>query len=124
MEYSITKSYYFAAAHKLLPQEIYEKCSKLHGHSYRVDVTIVSEKLTNGMVLNFNFLDTIVNPVIEQLDHSFLNDSIGLPTAENICLFILCEIRRELGKFDMNLVLKEVSVWESQNTKTSLKNSL
>ncbi len=124
MKRTITKSYTFAASHQLLPQEVFGKCSQLHGHTYKIDVTIGCQRLINSMVINFSDLDKIVEPIIETLDHSHLNNTVSTPTAERICEYIYNNIVYDMAQINTSLIVEEVSVWESLNTKTSLKNSL
>lgn len=121
MKYYLSRSYTFPAAHQLQPEKIYGKCSNLHGHTYKTEITISSGHLNNDMVLNFYDVDNIVSPLIELLDHSFLNDILlERPTTENVCSWIFRELKDKFG----SLVLEEVSVWESEKSKITLKNSL
>lgn len=72
----LTKEFSFEAAHSL---EGYDgACSQIHGHSYRLQVTIEGEPLNSpgapkdGMVMDFGVLKGIVNrEIIDRLDHSF-----------------------------------------------------
>ena len=77
----LTKEFTFEAAHFL---EGYDgACRHIHGHSYRLFVTIKGEPVSEegnpklGMVMDFGDLKRIVNrEIIERLDHSFvLRDS-------------------------------------------------
>jgi 6-pyruvoyltetrahydropterin/6-carboxytetrahydropterin synthase len=107
----IRKQFRFEAAH-VLPHHP-GKCSRLHGHSYRVDVVVggplLSEGPAQGMILDFDEISAVVKPsVIERLDHSSLNDLLPNPTAEHIALWIWHELRGKLAG------LAEVVVWETQ----------
>ncbi len=107
----IRKQFRFEAAH-VLPHHP-GKCSRLHGHSYRVDVVVggplQSEGPAQGMILDFDEISAVVKPsVIERLDHSSLNDLLPNPTAEHIALWIWHELRGKLAG------LAEVVVWETQ----------
>lgn len=87
MQARITKAFTFEAAHRLpwVPRE--HKCSRLHGHNYRVEVTILGEvEKTTGFVVDFFDLEAEVRPLIDMLDHRCLNHIEDLinPTAENI----------------------------------------
>ena len=72
----LTKEFSFEAAHSL---EGYDgACSQIHGHSYRLYVTIEGEPLDSpgapkdGMVMDFGVLKGIVNrEIVDRLDHSF-----------------------------------------------------
>src|SRR5277367_1595693 len=72
----IRKQFAFEAAHVLPHHQ--GKCSRLHGHSYRLDVTVEgglqSEGPATGMVIDFDELARIVRTaVIDALDHRHLN---------------------------------------------------
>ena len=63
----------FSAAHQLRGYK--GKCEALHGHNWRVQVTISSDRLNDiGMVIDFHELRSITNEAIASLDHAFLND--------------------------------------------------
>ena len=84
----LRKEYGFEAAHFIYNHP--GKCRNLHGHSYRVFVSVEGEVLPEtGMLIDFDDLSKIVvGKVIEPLDHHFLNDLIPLSTAENIAVWI------------------------------------
>lgn len=89
------------------------KCSRLHGHSYRLEVAVEGPLQVagpaQGMVVDFDELSAIVKPrIIERLDHSSLNDILPNPTAEHIGLWIWDELKPALPE------LVEVVVWETQ----------
>ena len=73
----LTKEFSFEAAHSL---EGYDgACREIHGHSYRLFVTVKGEPSTDeydpkqGMVMDFGLLKRKVNEqIISQLDHSFI----------------------------------------------------
>ncbi|MFN3781300.1 MAG: 6-pyruvoyl trahydropterin synthase family protein, partial [Candidatus Kapaibacteriota bacterium] len=50
-------------------------CSNIHGHTYKLRVTLVGEPDENGIVLDFYDLISAVQPIIDQLDHSFVVDA-------------------------------------------------
>lgn len=73
----LTKEFSFEAAHSL---EGYDgACREIHGHSYRLFVTIKGEPSADaydpkqGMVMDFGLLKRIVNEqIVRQFDHSFV----------------------------------------------------
>lgn len=90
---TISKTYNFDAAHQLWDMNLsddsnwvaFGKCSRLHGHTYYLDVTITGDiEPVTGMILNYHDLDRIVKPIVEaRLDHYFLNEKFDhLTTAE------------------------------------------
>lgn len=83
--------YHLESARRLphLPPE--HPCSRLHGHSFRVEVHVsgpLDEKL--GWVVDFADVDAAWAPVRATLDHRYLNDLPGLenPTSELLAIWI------------------------------------
>lgn len=101
---SITRSYRFAAAHRLhtsrlsndVNQKIYGKCNNLngHGHNYTVIVTLCGElDAKTGQVADVGALDRLMHEkIVKRFDHQHLNyDSAFqdlVTTGENLARFI------------------------------------
>ena len=67
----ISKTYTFEAAHQIPNHS--GKCRNLHGHSYVVTVYLFGVvNRDTGMVLDYAVMDDIIKPVIDRMDHSFL----------------------------------------------------
>jgi 6-pyruvoyltetrahydropterin/6-carboxytetrahydropterin synthase len=106
----IRKQFSFEAAH-VLPHHA-GKSSRLHGHSYRLDVTVegplASAGPATGMVVDFDDLGRAVHSaVIDELDHRHLNDTIPNPTCENIVAWIWRRLEPQLPQ------LAELTLWET-----------
>ena len=102
----------FSAAHKLIGYN--GKCEKLHGHSWKVEVFGIGDKLDNiGLLVDFKVLKKELNRITEKFDHSYLNDfeEIGNPTSENISKYIFHYFRTP-----KNVELEKVRVWESDGS--------
>ena len=87
----IYKEFGFEAAHRLPNVPAGHKCARLHGHSFRVRVTLrgpVDPAL--GWVTDFGALSAAWRPLHERLDHRYLNDVEGLenPTSELLARWI------------------------------------
>lgn len=68
----ITKEFKFEMAHKL-SKSYTCKCQHIHGHSYRVLITLKGCRLNDeNVVIDFTKVKEIVNPIIMLLDHSFM----------------------------------------------------
>jgi len=82
----IFREFSFEAAHLLPYVPEGHKCGRLHGHSFRVEVHLSGEVGANGMVMDFADLSAAVRPLLDQLDHRYLNEIDGLenPTSENL----------------------------------------
>ncbi|MBU2600019.1 6-carboxytetrahydropterin synthase QueD [bacterium] len=112
--YELMVEEYFSAAHYL--REYVGKCSKLHGHNWKVQVFITTNSLDSlGMVVDFNKLKGILKKVLEKLDHYCLNDlevfAWKNPTSENIAGFIFHEIEKQ----EMPGQISKVVIWESNS---------
>ena len=84
----LTKEFFFEAAHTLPHVAPDHPCHRMHGHSYRIEISVegeVDSKL--GWVYDHSEISNAMKPIIESLDHRYLNEIPGLenPTAENIC---------------------------------------
>jgi 6-pyruvoyltetrahydropterin/6-carboxytetrahydropterin synthase len=88
---SIFKVFTFEAAHRLPNLPTNHKCSRLHGHSFRVELHLAGPLLANeGWVMDFAQVKALFKPIYDQLDHHYLNDIAGLenPTSERLSVWI------------------------------------
>jgi 6-pyruvoyltetrahydropterin/6-carboxytetrahydropterin synthase len=105
----VTKEFTFDAAHKLI--NYHGKCENLHGHTYKLHVTVEGKIKKNGLVMDFVELKRIVNEnVISKLDHSYLNDLIKNPSAEIIVKWIWDNLK-DLKEYGAQLY--ELKLWET-----------
>ncbi len=87
----VTKEFTFHASHFLT--KYYGKCERLHGHSYRLAVTVEGVVGEHDMVIDFGVLKRVVKRrVIDRLDHHHLNDLFENPSAERVCEWIWREL--------------------------------
>ena len=125
----IAKEFRWEMGHRL--PEHFGLCKNIHGHSYKMIVEFEGELDKNQMVIDYYDVEKIVNPVIEKLDHSFMvteDDKIVLEflekmkskkvvvnfnsTAENICSYLLSEIKK--CSLPSNISSVKVRVYETQ----------
>jgi 6-pyruvoyltetrahydropterin/6-carboxytetrahydropterin synthase len=105
MRASLTKDFTFEAAQTLPSAPAGHKCRKMHGHSFKVEVSVEGEiDRASGWVYDHAEISAAMKPLIAQLDHSYLNEIAGLenPTIENMAAWFwqklapqcpgLCEI--------------------------------
>jgi len=105
----------FSSAHQLRGYK--GKCENLHGHNWRVQVTVSSDNLDDiGIVIDFHELKKITGEVISSLDHSFLNEVFPFteinPSSENIAKWIYESIKKKLDQDQCNI--SSVTVWENE----------
>ncbi len=87
----IFKAFRIEAAHRLPNVPAGHKCSRLHGHSFRIEIHLSGDvDPVMGWVADFGDVSKAFAPVYEQLDHHYLNDIAGLenPTSENLAIWI------------------------------------
>lgn len=114
--YELSIETQFAAAHQLRGYK--GKCEKMHGHNWRVQVSVSSDKLNDiGIVMDFHDLKKVTNDVISSLDHSFLNEVFPFteinPSSENIAKWIFETLRKKL---DDLVKVNSITVWESDSS--------
>jgi len=108
----IFKDFYFEAAHRLPYVPAAHKCSRLHGHNYKVRIEVEGELITGlDWVCDFSMIEVIADVIKEQVDHRYLNEINGLenPTAEIIALWILAIARLMIHNISC------VTVWETED---------
>lgn len=105
MELSCT--FHFAASHFLT--KYHGKCENLHGHNYKIVVTIEGPVQKDGMVIDFKIIkETVKETVINKLDHTHLNDTIENPSAENLAIWIWEKLKDILP-------LKRLQIYETED---------
>jgi 6-pyruvoyltetrahydropterin/6-carboxytetrahydropterin synthase len=122
----LSKIFLFDAAHKLenknmspeRNKEIYGKCSNIHGHTYKLIVSVCGDVDETDMVINFGELKENIDAcVISVFDHSFLNELECLkgknPTAENLAEVIWDMIDEMLKGKNSGLELKKIELYET-----------
>lgn len=103
----LSTTFRFAASHFLT--KYHGKCENLHGHNYKVIVTIEGPVQEDGMVLDFKIIKkTVKDKVINKIDHTHLNDLLDNPSAENLAIWIWSQIKEDLP-------LKRVEVFETED---------
>ena len=105
----IYKEFKFDAAHRLPMVEEGHKCGNLHGHTFVLEVHLEGEvDASKGWILDFNVLCDAVNPIIDQLDHTVLNEVEGLenPTSENLVVWFWNHLKPQIPQL-AQIVIKE-----------------
>jgi 6-pyruvoyltetrahydropterin/6-carboxytetrahydropterin synthase len=118
--YEITVTSHFSGAHRL--RYLHGKCEELHGHNWKVEVSVVSNRLgKQGVVIDFGVLKQKVENVLKPLDHTYLNDLpffSGIePSSENIAKYVFDRVKSELKKHPGTL--KKVTAWESETSRAT-----
>jgi 6-pyruvoyltetrahydropterin/6-carboxytetrahydropterin synthase len=107
----------FAAGHSL--RNYHGKCENVHGHNYRVRVTLEGANLDHaGLLVDFVEIKRLLRAIIEKLDHQFLNDVEPFdklnPSAENMARYFYEQMAGQLDGVRENPVrVAEVKIWET-----------
>ena len=114
----------FAAGHALRGYK--GKCENVHGHNYRVRVTLAGPKLdSTGLLYDFVHLKEVIRGVIGSLDHRFLNDFPPFdalnPSAENIARYIYDETAKKLREAPNGAGVTSITVWETDTTSATYR---
>lgn len=83
----ISKEFAFEASH-ILPRH-QGKCSRLHGHSWKLRITVFGDvEKETGFVMDYAELSKLVQPIVDRFDHQHLNAFVRYPSSENIATHI------------------------------------
>ncbi len=109
----LKKIYSFEAAHHLPSVPPGHKCSRMHGHSYRVEIALrgpVDPK--TGWLVDFAVIDDAWMGLFRLFDHHTLNDvpTLDNPTCENLCGYIWQAMAKSVPH------LAAVTVWETADS--------
>ena len=106
----------FAAAHQL--RALVGGCENLHGHNWKVEVTVVGNALgDDGLLMDFRVIKGHTKEIIDDLDHKYLNE-IGAfksmePSSENIAHHIFKSLSDRLDVEGVRV--SKVTAWESES---------
>jgi 6-pyruvoyltetrahydropterin/6-carboxytetrahydropterin synthase len=110
MNVRLVHEFRFEAAHRLPRVPEGHKCSRLHGHSFKVELSVEGPvNPDTGWMMDFAELHSAWQPLHELLDHHYLNEVPGLenPTSEVLARFIWQRIKPKLA------VLRRVTLYET-----------
>lgn len=110
----------FSAAHQLRGYQ--GQCEKLHGHNWRVTIAVTAERLDEqGLAIDFHQLKKALREILDQLEHTFLNDIFPFtqinPSSENLAKWIYDNMMKKVN--DDNIEVASVTVWESDTASAS-----
>ena len=120
--FEVSVEYSFAAGHAL--RNYKGKCENVHGHNYRVRVTIEGESLNNaGLLVDFADLKAGIRSLADRLDHQFLNDIEPFdrvnPSAENLAKHFGDGICAQLE--GRGVRLQAITVWETDTSSATYR---
>lgn len=113
----VTKEFTFDSCHQLLQYK--GACERLHGHTYKLQVTVQGKVDHRGIVVDFKDVKKKVNElIVDRLDHYNLNDKMTFnTTAENMVVYFydlleiyFNELSEQEGRY---ITLREIKLWET-----------
>lgn len=120
--FEVSVEYTFAAGHAL--RNYKGKCENVHGHNYRVQVTVEGEKLNEaGLLVDFADLKAAIRSLVDRLDHQFLNDLEPFnqvnPSAENLAKHLSDGISARIK--GQGARLQAITVWETDTSSATYR---
>ncbi len=125
----IAKEYHWEMSHRLPFHD--GLCKNIHGHSYKLILSLEGENDKESMVLDYYEIDRIIKPMMMKLDHTFLCDKDDklmidflhangfkysiIPyytTSENLVTFFFDLFKEHFQQFD-NLITLSIRVYET-----------
>lgn len=108
----LTQTFIFEAAHTLKGRyiDVHAKMQSenIHGHTYTASISVKGEPNQDGMVKDFGHFKWAIDAIKLQLDHKFLDnvEGLGIPTMENLCLYIAKELKSIEGLCEVTVERK------------------
>ncbi len=108
MPFSVSKEFSFSAAHFLT--KYHGKCENLHGHNYRLLVTVSAPLNSDDLAIDFIDLKQLVKQhVLDLVDHTNLNDRFPNPTCELVAQWIYEQLKPHCP-------ITTVQLWETDTS--------
>ena len=106
----------FAAGHAL--RNYKGKCENVHGHNYRVRITVQGDQLdSTGLLVDFLDVKGLIGGVVDYLDHQFINDLPAFrtlnPSAENLAKYFYDEATRKMNAMPDGARITCITIWET-----------
>jgi 6-pyruvoyltetrahydropterin/6-carboxytetrahydropterin synthase len=114
----------FSAGHALRGYR--GKCENVHGHNYRVRITLEGPELDHiGLLVDFTQLKHILRGVIAGLDHRFINDLEPFtevnPSAENLARYFYEQVSGQLRDLPPGARIRDVILWETDTSRAQYR---
>lgn len=116
MNFELKQHFQIESARFLPFLEKNHPCSRTHGHSFKITLTLqgpLDKKL--GWLIDYNEIEAKVRPILMMIDHCLLNEVPGLnnPTSELIALWLFEKCQLALPQ------LTRVTICETTDTECS-----
>ena len=110
MKARLSKDFYFESAQTLTKVPPGHKCGALHGHSFKLEITVEGEVSPEmGWIYDHAEISRAVEPILELVDHKYLNEVPGLenPTIEMMAAWFWKQLLPKLPE------LAEITIHET-----------
>jgi 6-pyruvoyltetrahydropterin/6-carboxytetrahydropterin synthase len=110
--FELSKQFRFDAAHTLQRTIDNESSARIHGHSYRAEVTVRGlPDSKSGMLLDLGLFEQVLREARDGLDHQFLDQisDLGPATLENLCAWIWRRLAPRIPKLVRIAVYRDSS---------------
>lgn len=118
MKIRLSKDFIVEAAQRLTKVPATHKCSRLHGHTFTIEVCVEGDvNPDTGWLFDHAEISAAMRPVVDILDHSYLNDIPGLenPTIEMMAAWIWKKLSPDLPG------LAEIIIHETPSARCSYR---
>ena len=122
--FQVTVDETFSSGHALRGYK--GKCENVHGHNYKVRVTLEGPQLDSvGLLYDFTHLKRLIREIVGGVDHKFLNDMAPFdvinPSAENLAKYFYDETRRQMNAVPEGAQITSVTIWETDTTSATYR---
>jgi 6-pyruvoyltetrahydropterin/6-carboxytetrahydropterin synthase len=110
--FELSKQFLFDSAHTLERSIDSASSRRIHGHSYRAEITVRGRPdPTTGMIVDLGLLEQTMANVRVALDHRFLDEinDLGPATMENLCRWIWVRLRPDIANLAKVSVFRDSS---------------
>jgi 6-pyruvoyltetrahydropterin/6-carboxytetrahydropterin synthase len=117
--FQVTVDQTFSSGHALRGYK--GKCENVHGHNYKVRVTLEGPHLDSiGLLYDFTHLKRVIREIVGGVDHKFLNDlapfDVINPSAENLAKYFYDETTRQMNAMPEGARITSITIWETDTT--------
>jgi 6-pyruvoyltetrahydropterin/6-carboxytetrahydropterin synthase len=98
----------------------------VHGHNYKVRVTLEGPQLDSvGLLYDFTHLKRVIREIVGGVDHKFLNDMAPFdvinPSAENLAKYFYDETTRKMNAMPEGARVTSITIWETDTTSATYR---
>ena len=123
--FHLTIEDHFSSAHQLRGYK--GKCENLHGHNWKVILTVKGDKLNGiGILIDFHDMKAVLKEALADLDHVNINEHPSFtaqnPSSENLARYIFEKVGALLsGRGFADIMMDEVTVYESETSRCTYR---